>query len=279
MFRLSYNANGLRTVPLDVAIRAVADAGYQGIELSLHPRHIDPFGFRPKDADRVRRLLDENGIVACCLATGADTLLSAERFEPSLVTGDEAGRDVRLTLIRRSIDFARWLGVPVINFASGIRNPEVSEVDAQRWLLDGLKRCVEYADGDVILALEPEPGFFVQTNGEACALIAEIGSPQFGLAQDLGHCRVVEEDYLGSVAASLDATRIIQVEDIKGRHHYHEIPGDGDIDFRSFFDICATGGYDGFYSVELYNHADDFRTALKRSIEHLRAQQHVPTAS
>jgi hydroxypyruvate isomerase len=279
MIKLSYNANGLRSVPVETAIREVGDAGYQAIELSLHPVHIDPFAFGTADADQITKALERSGVIACCLATGADTLLSDDRFEPSLIHPDEEGRERRIDLINRSLDIAALLGIPLINFATGLRKPEVYAEDAHRWLRDGLSRCIEYADGRVALAMEPEPGFFLERNDDVCALIAELGSPDFSLAQDLGHCRVVEDDYLDSVSRALPATSIIQVEDIKGRHHYHEVPGDGDIDFRSFFDVCRDGGYDGYYSVELYNHSDDFAGALKRSFAHLVEQADAAPAS
>ncbi|MFD0441571.1 hypothetical protein ACFQ10_01210 [Streptomyces indonesiensis] len=58
MFRLSYNANGLRNLTIERAIEEVAEAGYDGIELSLHPRHIDPFDFTGDHATVVRKALE-----------------------------------------------------------------------------------------------------------------------------------------------------------------------------------------------------------------------------
>lgn len=271
MLALSYNINGLRGVSLDQAVHEVANAGYDAVELSLHPRHIDPFDVTPADARRLRGTLDAAGIVACCLATGADTLLGEERFEPSLIHPSEAGRAARVDLIRRGIEFAAWAGVPVLNFASGIRKPEVSPEQARRWLLDGIRRCLDLVDSDLVLAMEPEPGFFAQTNDEVAALVAEVGSDRFAVCQDLGHCRVVEDDYLASVERTLPVTRHIQVEDIKGRHHHHEIPGDGDIDFAAFVEVLRRNDYSGYLSVELYNHSEVYREALRRSHDHLRA--------
>ncbi|NJQ05679.1 sugar phosphate isomerase/epimerase family protein [Streptomyces lonarensis] len=271
MLKLSYNSNGLRSVPVEDAVRAVADAGYRAIEFSLHPAHIDPFTFRPADADRLAGVLDRHGITACCLAAGADTLLGGERFEPSLIHPSPEGRERRLELIGRAVEIASWLGVPVVNFASGPRRDDTDDAAAGDRLREGLARLLERA-GPVRLAIEPEPGFFVESNDQALALVDAAGHPGLTVAQDLGHCRVVEEDYLGSVARALRATSVIQLEDIKGRRHHHEIPGDGDIDFAAFFRICREQGYEGYYSVELYNHSDDFDGALKRSIAHLREQ-------
>lgn len=271
MFKLSYNANGLRHLTLAEAIEAVAAAGYDGIELSLHPNHLDPAGLTRQAAAKVRGFLQASGIEACCLATGADNLLGEERFEPSLINPDPNGRRIRVDLIRRAVQFASWLEVPVVNFASGIRKPEVSRTQALELLVTAITQCLEAASGDVVLAIEPEPGFLVETNDQAVQLINHIGSRHLRLSQDLGHANVVEDDYLDSVERSLPLTRHIQVEDIKRRHHRHEIPGDGDIDFRGFFDVLRRGGYAHHLSVELYNHGHVYEEALQRSVQFLRA--------
>lgn len=271
MIRFCYNANGLRNLDLAQAVRAVASAGYEGVELSLHPRHIEPYRFTSGAARELRTVLRDSGVEACCLATGADNLLSGERFEPSLIHPTSEGRTRRIDLLRRAIDLACWLEVPVINFASGIRKPEVSPEDARKWLLEGIQQCVAYAAGRVVLAIEPEPGFFVQTNGEAAGLVHELGSSGFRINQDIGHANVSEPDYLASIGRALPLTAHIHVEDIKGRVHRHEIPGEGDIDFPSFFDVLRRSDYRGFLSVELYNHGDVYETALKQSLSFLKS--------
>jgi sugar phosphate isomerase/epimerase len=271
MVRIAYNANGLRNLSLAAAIRAVAQAGYEGIELSLHPSHIDPFSFTPAQAAETRRVLADAGVAACCLATGADTLLGPERFEPSLIHPDAAERGRRVDMIRRGIDLAEELGVPVVNFASGIRRDGRAADEVWERLEEGVRICLEHARDAVVLAIEPEPGFLVETNAQAARLVRRLGSAGLCINQDVGHANVVEDDYLDSIRRALPLTGHMHIEDIKGRHHHHEIPGDGDIDFRAVFDILHDGGYDGFVSVELYNHADVYPTALRRSLVHLSA--------
>jgi hydroxypyruvate isomerase len=273
VFRIAYNANGLRKLGLHDAVRAIAKAGYQGVELSLHPSHIDPETFTKADAISLRTLIHDQGIRACCLATGADQLLGSERFEPSLIHPTQSGRQRRIDLLRRAIDVAGWLQVPVVSLASGFRKPEVPAKLAHDLLVTGISQCLEHAGTAVSLAIEPEPDFFISTNTEASALIREIGSPGFRLNQDIGHANVCEDDYLASIERSLALTSHIHVEDIKNRHHHHEIPGEGDIDFREFFRILRDGSYSGYISVELYNHGDMYEEALQRSIQHLRAME------
>lgn len=271
MMKFCYNANGLRNLGLLEAVRAVARAGYEGIELSLHPRHIEPFHFNAAQVKQLREELKHANLQACCLATGADLLLGPERFEPSFIHPTREGRQRRVELMRWAIDVAADLGVPVINFSSGIRQPQVPPEAAWEMLQSGVSQCLTHAAGRVTLAIEPEPGFFIQTNGEAAELIRQLGSSHLRINQDLGHANVCEEDYLDSVARALPLTAHFHVEDIKKRVHQHEIPGEGDIDFPGFFRVLRQGGYRGFLSVELYNHAPVYEQALTRSMAFLRS--------
>lgn len=271
MVKISYNANGLRTLGVREAIRAVSAAGYDGIEISLSPHHIDVFNMTLAEAGELRSFIHDCGISACCLATGYDTLLSSERFEPSLIHPTQTGRQRRLDALMRSIDLACWLGIPVMNFGSGFRKTEMTPAAAWDSLLEGVSRCLQHAGGAVTLAIEPEPEFFVETNRQAAQLIRQLASPYFRLNQDIGHVNVCEDDYLASIAEALPVTAHIHIEDIRNRVHRHEIPGEGDIDLQAVSEILDAGGYDGFVSVELYNHADIYQTALCRSLDHLRA--------
>jgi len=271
MAKISYNANGLRKLSLREAVRVVSEAGYDGIELSLSPHHIDVFSMTTAEAGELRSFICDCGISACCLATGYDLLLSSERFEPSLICPTKSDRQRRLDVLVRSIDLACSLGIPVINFGSGFRKPEVAPMAARDYLLEGVGGCLEHVGQAVTLAIEPEPGFFIETNGQAEELIRQVDSPFFRLNQDIGHVNVCEDDYLTSIAEALPVTAHIHIEDIRDRIHRHEIPGDGDIDFPAVAAVLQEGGYERFVSVELYNHSETYDIALSRSLDHLRA--------
>lgn len=274
MPRICYNANGLRKLPLSQALRAVAGAGYEGVELSLHSNHIAPFCGDAASRRALRGEIAACGLTACCLATGADTLLGDERFEPSLISPSPQGRQRRVDLLRWSIDLAVELGVPVLNFASGVLRPGESRRAARDLLRAGIAACLEHAAGRVLLAIEPEPGFLVERNSEAVELVRELGAPGLRVNQDIGHENVATADYLRSIEETLPLTAHIHVEDIRGRVHRHEIPGEGDLDFPGLFAALRRGGYEGWISVELYDHADRHEEALGRSLRYLSALRH-----
>lgn len=55
---------------------------------------------------------------------------------------------------------------------------------------------------------------------------------------------------------------------IQGKVHYHEFPGAGEIDFHKVMGIL-TKKYNGFVTVELYNHADEWNVVLPESLKYL----------
>jgi sugar phosphate isomerase/epimerase len=109
----------------------------------------------------------------------------------------------------------------------------------------------------------------IETTSQAIALIKEVDSPNLRLNLDIGHVQCCEDNLLDSIAQAIPYTRHAHVEDIKGKIHHHEIPGEGDIDFRSVFQTLKESGYQHYLSVELYHHADVWERALSQSRKNL----------
>lgn len=58
---------------------------------------------------------------------------------------------------------------------------------------------------------------------------------------------------------------------LTGLAHFHEIPGEGVLDFASSFRTLADNGFSGYATVELYHHVASWRQALYHSHRHLAA--------
>lgn len=55
----------------------------------------------------------------------------------------------------------------------------------------------------------------------------------------------------------------------KGKVHYHEFPGRGEIDFNATLRALRENNYTGYVTVELYNHSDVWESVLSVSREYL----------
>jgi hypothetical protein len=56
---------------------------------------------------------------------------------------------------------------------------------------------------------------------------------------------------------------------LTGIVHFHEIPGEGTMDFAASFKSLAENGFSGYASVELYHHVASWEKALADSYNHL----------
>ena len=63
---------------------------------------------------------------------------------------------------------------------------------------------------------------------------------------------------------------------LTGVVHFHEIPGEGTLDFAASFKALTDHGFSGFGAVELYHHVASWEKALADSYRHLSAFTTVP---
>ena len=66
---LSYSTFGLTKLSVIEAIHAVADAGYEGIELAFHKTHFNPFNITDQLLGDIRAALRDRGIVPACISS------------------------------------------------------------------------------------------------------------------------------------------------------------------------------------------------------------------
>ena len=54
---------------------------------------------------------------------------------------------------------------------------------------------------------------------------------------------------------------------LTGIVHFHEIPGEGTLDFAASFKALTDHGFSGYASVELYHHVQSWEKALERQLQ------------
>ena len=266
MFKFSYNTNGLRYINPIKAVKEVAFFGYDGIEIALNKSWMNPDNMSKKNIKILRNFMSDCNVEPAALATGEKNLLSNVDHEPSLICPDRVKRHKRINLLKQSEKLAQNLGIDKIGFASGFKNKEMSEDEAWTHLIEGINECLKKSS-DMILMIEPEPGMFIETTDQAIKLIEEISDQRLALNLDIGHVVCCEDDHLAKIKNACRYTKHMHIEDIAGRVHKHLIPGTGDIDFEGLFSVLIEEDYQGFVSVELYDHASVYVTALRESIQ------------
>lgn len=218
--QLAYSTFGLTNLSFSDALQAVNDAGYEGVEVSFHRRQFNPFKLSDDDLDGFRKQLDTLRVKPACVATASHFFTPSRPHEPSLMTLDVAGRKRRIDLVKRGIQVARKLRVPLVTFGSGfLRDDHVANpsVDPSDILADSIHQCLSEirSDEDITLLIEPEPGMYIETLEQGLSLLNQVGSPRFQLHIDLCHAYCSEQDYVAALGKAASFARYLHISDAR----------------------------------------------------------------
>jgi D-psicose/D-tagatose/L-ribulose 3-epimerase len=271
--RFAYNTNGAANHRLDDALGLIADAGYDGVALTLDIHHLDPFAPDFPEARRrfAKRLRELN--LGCVVETGARFLLDPRaKHEPTLLTADPAGRARRIDFLTRALDVAADTGADAMSFWAGIPKPGVTHADAHAWLRDGAEQIARRAEIlGTTAAIEPEPGMLIETADDWAALKI----PNLRLALDTGHCLVTgERDPAAAVRHFAAHLGTVSIEDMKRGIHIHLPFGEGDMDIPSILTALNDINFDRLVCVELSRESHRADWSIPASLAYL--QTHLP---
>ena len=257
----------------------IADAGYDGVALTLDHHHLDPMaeGWERRAEALGRRL--ETRRLGSVIETGARFLLDPRvKHEPTLLTADAAGRAGRVMFLRRAIDIGAILRAEAMSFWAGVPRPGVARPDAAAWLREGMATVLAHArERGVVAALEPEPGMLVETLDDWRALHADFAGLR--LALDLGHCLVTgERAPEAAVAEFAPHIGTIAIEDMRRGAHVHLPFGDGDMDIPACLGAIETAGFAGLVCVELSRESHRADTMIPEALRWLQHCRERPAA-
>ena len=154
----------------------------------------------------------------------------------------------------RALDYAAALHCPRVHVMAGLV-PTGSTREALRpTYLENLAWAAQRAaDANVDVLIEPIntrdiPGYLLNRQDEAHAILAEIDAPRLKVQMDLYHCQIVEGDVATKLRSYLPGGRVghLQIAGVPDRHE----PDAGELAFDYLFGIVDALGYGGWIGCE-----------------------------
>jgi sugar phosphate isomerase/epimerase len=274
MIRLAFSTNAFKQNSLTEAVAAIAAAGYRGVELMADVPHAYPPKFDSAQRAALARQLHSlqltlSNVNAFTLFAGGDT------YHPSWIEDDQTMHKTRIDHTLNCIQLAAEVGSKSISLQPGgpMIGMTLSRNQAGERFAQGLRCVIASArQHGITLAIEPEPGLFIETAGEYLEFKRTFFRDESVIRMncDVGHLFCVGEDPAAVIRAMPQEIAHVHLEDIgANRVHQHLTPGKGVIDFAAIFDSLRAISYSGWVTVELYPYETTAEGVARLAMAHL----------
>jgi inosose dehydratase len=244
--QLGYSTWGMPGVPIDTAIRQLAQLGFDGLELTVIPGYATELS--TLDSATRRRIVS--------LLKTHRLLLPAIAAHSNLLDADPEGHARTMQRLKGAVDLAVDLAphgmLPVVATTAGGKTAEWAERKAL--LVERLGDLVAYARArGVVIAIEPHVDSVLDTPARVLEVLALIDSPHLKVNFDISHFDVLGMPIAETVAALAPYSVHTHVKDQRGRYPDFEflIPGEGQFDYVAYLQAMHAHGYAGFITAEV----------------------------
>jgi hydroxypyruvate isomerase len=222
---------------------AAANDGFKAVE------YLFPYEY---PAQQLKELIDASGLTQILINAPPGDFAAGERGMASIPGKEPAFRAAMHT----ALAYAQTLNCPRVHVMAGLQPLGVERKTLRRTFVENLAWAVDLAaPTGTELLIEPintrdMPGYFLNRQDEAHAIVEEIGSSLLKVQMDLYHCQVVEGDvtvklrkYLRAVERNIGH---IQIAGVPDRHE----PDKGELDYEYLFGVIDEHGYEGWIGCE-----------------------------
>ena len=244
--KIAYGTYATPKLPLDEALRMIADTGYDGVELCIGPKH----NSMPGDLGLARRQQLRDMLSELNLGVPALFMLG------SILTEDKEAHEERLDLTRQVMELARDLNVgehPVISVGIGGRTAmwETHRDILVRLLADYAKLA---EDEGFTLAIEAHANAMVDRTERAIWVLDTVDNPLIKLHFDMVHFYLAGEPITETVHKLVPYTAHTHVTDARiledGKFELLLL-GQGDLDSVEYVKAMHDAGWDDFITLEV----------------------------
>jgi sugar phosphate isomerase/epimerase len=276
--QFAFSTNAFKRFSLKDTINALAEIGYEGVEILCDIPHAYPKTLTNSDINDIKQLISKLGISISNL--NAFTLFAiGDTHHPSWIETDPELRKTRIGHTLDCIKLARKLGVSNISTEPGgpIINQRLNENELLKIFEAGIHEILDTAENEnVTVLVEPEPRLLIENSQQFIRFIKNFDSKYIGLNFDVGHFFCVGEDPSQVIYRLSDYVCHVHLEDIAAdRTHEHLMLGEGAINIDSVLKSLKDIGYEGFITIELYPYQEYPTYAAKKAMEFIKSLDYL----
>lgn len=226
-------------VPFPARFAAAAEAGFKGVE------YLFPYEF---PADMISVELAKHDLENVLFNLPPGNWAAGERGTTCLPGREEEFRDG----LELALQYAKQLGTTRLHAMAGVVPGGVSHDNAKATYVANLKyAAAELATHGISLLIEAintrdMPGFFLDTQAQAYAILKEVGAANLQMQMDLYHMQIMEGDLTMKLTQYAPHCGHVQIASVPRRNE----PDAGEVDYPFLFEHLDAIGYSGWVGCE-----------------------------
>lgn len=239
-----FSLYGMRSLNTALALKTCSQIGYDSVELVANKDWpCDPQALSSKDRKEIRGQLQDLNLKLPALMENLHVVVDQKQHRSNLdriQAAGELGHDLSAE------------HPPVIETILGGKPQQWEQIKTK--MVAGLKDWAKAArKAKTVIAIKAHVGGALHTPDDAKWLVNEVDSPWIKLAYDFSHFQLRNFDLTKSLQAMIDQSVFIHVKDKTGDVGKFQflLPGDGDIDYVTYFKLLKQSSYRGGVVVEV----------------------------
>ena len=237
-------------------LRAVQEAGFQGVEPTFHPRGIPSPEHPERGASALRELAERMGLA-----------IPSMRGGPLFWDAFPFRTEETLDLTSKALQAAKAMGGDMLLVVPGRWGRGISYLEMYRRAVELAREMAAIAEKvGVRIGFENVENKFLLSPREWCEFLDEVNNPWVGMYFDVGNVSYTglghPQDWIRDVRK-----RILRVH-LKDAREKEVLPLlEGDVEWQAAIDALGEVGYDGWAFVELPIPTSGARDFLRRTFQ------------
>jgi hydroxypyruvate isomerase len=258
--KFSCEIGTLELPSFDRCIEVVAEAGYQGVELTGYFQK-----WTPQEQRRLMAKMRSLGVMIDMLSGLQASFAIPNQTEEFVTT------------VRQHCHLANGLGCPQINIKSGKRLEGVAPQAQLAAAVDNLKRAADVAaENGINIVIEPidlieNPTIFLTSVTGGFEIVRAVNRPNVKVLYDFYHEQRAGGNLIEKLEKNIDWVGLVHIAEVPGRHE----PGTGEINYTNIYRTLAKLRYSRIIAME-YSPTTDPVASLRKS--RIEAQQAMASA-